>query len=80
MSQLSYPSAKSPTDVLSRLDAAAPVFRGVRRLTPKLVIVTEIIAPYRIPVLNALARRPEIELESNVSVPRRPYVAGVESI
>jgi glycosyltransferase involved in cell wall biosynthesis len=63
MSQLSYPSAKSPTDVLSRLDAAAPVFRGVRRLTPKLVIVTEIIAPYRIPVLNALARRPEIELE-----------------
>jgi len=30
---------------------------------PKLVIVTEIIAPYRIPVLNALAQRPEIELE-----------------
>jgi glycosyltransferase involved in cell wall biosynthesis len=32
-------------------------------LIPKLVIVTEIIAPYRIPVLNALAQRPEIELE-----------------
>jgi len=30
---------------------------------PKLVIITEIIAPYRIPVLNALAERPEIELE-----------------
>jgi glycosyltransferase involved in cell wall biosynthesis len=28
----------------------------------KLVIVTEIIAPYRIPVFNALARRPEIDL------------------
>lgn len=32
-------------------------------MIPKLAIVTEIIAPYRIPVLNALARRPEIELE-----------------
>lgn len=32
-------------------------------MIPKLVIVTEIIAPYRIPVLNALARRPEIGLE-----------------
>jgi glycosyltransferase involved in cell wall biosynthesis len=30
---------------------------------PKLVIVTEIIAPYRIPVLNALAQSAEIELE-----------------
>jgi len=29
---------------------------------PKLVIVTEIIAPYRIPVFNALAQRPEIDL------------------
>src|ERR1044071_7801813 len=28
----------------------------------KLAIVTEIIAPYRIPVLNALARREDIEL------------------
>ena len=28
----------------------------------KLAIITEIIAPYRIPVLNALARRPEIDL------------------
>ncbi len=28
----------------------------------KLVIVTEIIAPYRIPVFNALAKRPEIDL------------------
>jgi 1,2-diacylglycerol 3-alpha-glucosyltransferase len=32
-------------------------------VTCKLSIVTEIIAPYRIPVLNALAARPEIELE-----------------
>jgi glycosyltransferase involved in cell wall biosynthesis len=31
-------------------------------LIPKLVIVTEIIAPYRIPVFNALAQRPEINL------------------
>ncbi|MFZ0760266.1 MAG: glycosyltransferase family 4 protein [Candidatus Sulfotelmatobacter sp.] len=31
-------------------------------MSPKLVIVTEIIAPYRIPVFNALARRPEIDL------------------
>jgi glycosyltransferase involved in cell wall biosynthesis len=30
---------------------------------PKLVIITEIIAPYRIPVLNALAESPEIDLE-----------------
>ncbi len=36
---------------------------GFTTLIPKLVIVTEIIAPYRIPVLNALARRAEIELE-----------------
>lgn len=35
---------------------------GVSRLIPKLVILTEIIAPYRIPVFNALARRPEIDL------------------
>jgi glycosyltransferase involved in cell wall biosynthesis len=31
-------------------------------LTPKLVIVTEIIAPYRIPVFNELALRQEIDL------------------
>ena len=31
-------------------------------MIPKLVIVTEIIAPYRIPVFNALARRPELDL------------------
>lgn len=31
-------------------------------MRPKLVIVTEIIAPYRIPVFNALAQRPEIDL------------------
>jgi 1,2-diacylglycerol 3-alpha-glucosyltransferase len=31
-------------------------------LIPKLVIVTEIIAPYRIPVFNALAQRPELDL------------------
>lgn len=32
-------------------------------MIPRLVIVTEIIAPYRIPVLNALAQSAEIELE-----------------
>lgn len=32
-------------------------------MIPKLVILTEIIAPYRIPVFNALARRPEIDLQ-----------------
>jgi len=31
-------------------------------LTAKLVILTEIIAPYRIPVFNFLAQRPEIDL------------------
>lgn len=31
-------------------------------MIPKLVIVTEIIAPYRIPVFNALAERREVEL------------------
>jgi glycosyltransferase involved in cell wall biosynthesis len=36
---------------------------GFATLIPKLVIVTEIIAPYRIPVLNALAQRAEIRLE-----------------
>jgi glycosyltransferase involved in cell wall biosynthesis len=36
---------------------------GFATLIPKLVIVTEIIAPYRIPILNALAQRAEIELE-----------------
>lgn len=32
-------------------------------MTSKLVIVTEIIAPYRIPVFNALAQRQEIDLQ-----------------
>ncbi len=31
-------------------------------MTSRVVIVTEIIAPYRIPVFNALAQRPEIDL------------------
>jgi glycosyltransferase involved in cell wall biosynthesis len=31
-------------------------------LIPKLVIVTELIAPYRIPVFNALAKRRELEM------------------
>ncbi|MGO9862139.1 MAG: glycosyltransferase family 4 protein [Terriglobales bacterium] len=31
-------------------------------MIPKTVILTEIIAPYRIPVFNALARRPELNL------------------
>jgi glycosyltransferase involved in cell wall biosynthesis len=35
---------------------------GVAPVTIKLVIVTEIIAPYRIPVFNALALRPEVDL------------------
>src|ERR1700688_2400842 len=34
----------------------------VRCLIPKLVILTEIIAPYRIPVFNALAQRREVDL------------------
>jgi hypothetical protein len=29
----------------------------------RLVIITEIIAPYRIPVFNALAQHPEIDLK-----------------
>ena len=36
--------------------------RGADGLIPKLVIVTEIIAPYRIPVFNALAQAPELDL------------------
>lgn len=31
-------------------------------VSPRLLIITEIIAPYRIPVFNALAQRPEIDL------------------
>ncbi len=31
-------------------------------MSSRLVIISEIIAPYRIPVFNALARRPEVEL------------------
>ena len=34
----------------------------VRGAAPKLVIVTELIAPYRIPVFNALAQRKELDL------------------
>jgi glycosyltransferase involved in cell wall biosynthesis len=36
---------------------------GDPRVTPRLAIITEVIAPYRIPLFNALARRPELELE-----------------
>ncbi len=32
-------------------------------VAPRLLILTEIIAPYRIPVFNALAQRPEIDLQ-----------------
>jgi glycosyltransferase involved in cell wall biosynthesis len=39
------------------------ILLGAIRVIPRLVILTEIIAPYRIPVLNALAQRPEVELE-----------------
>jgi glycosyltransferase involved in cell wall biosynthesis len=35
---------------------------GVAPLSTRLVIISEIIAPYRIPVFNALAQRSEIEL------------------
>lgn len=42
--------------------ADAGATEGFSRLTPKLVIVTEIIAPYRIPVFNALAQRREVDL------------------
>ena len=45
--------------IFTRLAQLPP---GVDCLIPKLVIVTEIIAPYRIPVFNALARRREIDL------------------
>jgi glycosyltransferase involved in cell wall biosynthesis len=31
-------------------------------MSPRIVIITEIISPYRIPVFNALARRKEVEL------------------
>jgi 1,2-diacylglycerol 3-alpha-glucosyltransferase len=31
-------------------------------VAPRLLIITEIIAPYRIPVFNALAQRPEVDL------------------
>jgi len=37
------------------------VSSGALGVIPKLVIVTEIIAPYRIPVFNALAQRPELD-------------------
>lgn len=36
--------------------------QGVYGLIPKLVIITEIIAPYRLPVFNALAQRNELAL------------------
>jgi glycosyltransferase involved in cell wall biosynthesis len=34
----------------------------VRRVTCRLIVITEIIAPYRIPVFNALAQQPGIDL------------------
>lgn len=43
------------------IDATAGFPPGAS-LIPKFVIVTEIIAPYRIPVFNALAQRPEVRL------------------
>src|SRR5579872_5618576 len=54
-------------------DSPGPYFRasseptggclsGVRRVNRRVVIVTEIIAPYRIPVFNALARHKGIDL------------------
>src|SRR6267154_2505788 len=45
-------SSSTPADNLSREP----------RVKRRLVIVTEIIAPYRIPVFNALAARPEVDL------------------
>jgi glycosyltransferase involved in cell wall biosynthesis len=44
------------------VDSIRVFLPGVLCVTHKLVIVTEIIAPYRIPVFNALAQRPEIDL------------------
>jgi glycosyltransferase involved in cell wall biosynthesis len=46
----------------ARGNRAAEVAPGAGYLIPKLVIITEIIAPYRIPVFNALVQRPEIDL------------------
>jgi glycosyltransferase involved in cell wall biosynthesis len=37
--------------------------RGANLVSTKLVIITELMAPYRIPVFNALALQPEINLE-----------------
>lgn len=36
---------------------------GVFGVIPRLLIITEIIAPYRIPVFNALAQRDEVDLQ-----------------
>ena len=47
---------------IARHGAPRAAFSGVCCVTLKLAIVTEIIAPYRIPVFNALALRPEIDL------------------
>jgi glycosyltransferase involved in cell wall biosynthesis len=46
----------------ARGNAFGAALAGVDRLIPKLLIITEIIAPYRIPVFNALASRSEIDL------------------
>jgi glycosyltransferase involved in cell wall biosynthesis len=48
--------------VLAEFRARRAILHGAYCLIPKLVIVTEIIAPYRIPVFNALAKREELEL------------------
>ena len=53
---------------------------GAGCLIPKLVIVTEIIAPYRIPVFNVLAARREIRLACYVSRRERCQPAPVASV
>src|SRR6202034_2214813 len=35
---------------------------GVRRMKRRLVIITEIISPYRIPLFNGLAQDPNVDL------------------
>jgi len=41
---------------------SSPLHADVRHFLPKLTIITEIIAPYRIPVFNALAHREDLDL------------------
>jgi len=53
---------------------------GVCCVIPKLSSSRRIIAPYRIPVLNALAERPEIELEVVFLSENDPTLRAVEGV